>query len=164
MEQLKVTESFIKFKVITKIVGSLFLAVVVSAIFVSIGMAFKATDGGPVNFSMSWFLIWTILIMLLCGLHIAYDMFWNKSFIFSISDDKIQMKGGILKTIDRMTDIKRVTDATIYQDFWGKCFHYSSIGFQTAGSYITEIVFFGVSPADANKVRELVYSKLGKNA
>lgn len=162
MEAIRVGKGFINLRLGIKLSLSLVISMLASSYFVSIGIRFKETDGPSVDFSFSSFFILTLVMMLLCGAHIIYDFFWQRSFVYSVTGEQIRMKGGIIDTIERATDLKRVTDVSVYQSMWGKIFKYATVGFQTAGSNMTEVVFSNISSEKANKVRDFVYAQLGK--
>jgi uncharacterized membrane protein YdbT with pleckstrin-like domain len=162
MEAIRVGKGFISFRLWIKLSLSLVISMLASSYFVSIGIQSKDTDGLSVDFLFSSFLIWTLVMMLLCGAHIVYDFFWQRSFVYSVTGEQIRMKGGIINTIERATDIKRVTDVSVYQSMWGKIFKYATVGFQTAGSNMTEVVFKNIPSEQANQVRDFVYVQLGK--
>lgn len=162
MEAIRVGKGFIYFRLWIKLILCLIISMLASSYFVSIGIQSKATDGLLVNFSFSSFFMWTLVMMLLCSVHIVYDFFWQRSFLYAVTGEQIRMKGGIIDTIERATDIRRVTDVSIYQNMWGKILKYATVGFQTAGSNATEVVFKNISLEQANRVREFVYAQLGK--
>ncbi|MFT5170201.1 MAG: membrane protein YdbS with pleckstrin-like domain [Candidatus Omnitrophota bacterium] len=159
---INIDDKFIYFRVGTRIFWSLIFAMILSLIFAIGRVEIAHADGIPAEFSVAHFMGWTLVFMVVIGLFHVYDFFFQKSYVFLVTEEKIQMKGGVLTTIDRVTDINRVTDVTVYQEMWGKIFNYATVCFQTAGSSMVEFIFANISVSEAREVKEFVHSRLTK--
>ena len=159
-----VSDGYITLSNIKKSLVLLFAIALITVTLSLVVGGFVMVLGSDGRFRFPWvFSVVTLLTMTMGGvINFIYGIKWLKSFTFTIGDDTVNTKGGILRKMDRTTNFQKITDVTIYQDIVAKWFGFATVGFQTAGSYITEIVFFGVSYGDAVKIRDLVYSKIGK--
>ena len=158
MDQIKVDNHFLHFWILKRSVGSLLLAIFFSAM--AWLMIWGITmDVHSLNFPL--FVKCLVIFLVLLVINGVYDYFWQKSFIFSITEGKIRSKGGIANKVDDAIDIKRITEVFVQQDEFDKKFKYASILFVTAVAE-EEIIFFGIPIEYANKIKEYVYAQSDK--
>lgn len=106
----------------------------------------------------------SLLFSILLGIsYIVYNIYWGKSFTFSISENELSLKGGILRKSDVVSSFDKITDIIIYQDLFGKWFNYATVYLRREQSF-AEVSFFGVDYNDALKIRDLINTKINKSS
>ena len=159
----KVSKSFVWFSMIKKLPLVAVLSLLVALLSTICLLGYRVCTTGDDSFPVATFfgtaLVAGVLVAVVVG---VYSVYWCKSFVFSIDDNTVRMKGGILRSVDASTSIDRLTDVTIYQDIFSKWLKYASVGMQTAGSYVTEVAFFGIDESDAAKVKEQIMNRMQK--
>jgi uncharacterized membrane protein YdbT with pleckstrin-like domain len=165
MTTYKVSKGFIVFSILKKLPILLVVILMSAGVLTLLTASIKMLIGNTIdiNPSLSFFILFLIIFSLLfIPTVVVYSIYWCKSFVFSITDDTLNMKGGILRRIDATTNFAKITDVTIYQDIFGRLLKYAIVRIQTAGSYIAEVVFFGIDESEATKVRDFIYTKILK--
>lgn len=88
-----------------------------------------------------------ILMIVVAAAIIGLSYIFINSSHLTLSEDSIEGKTGIIKTVKMVSPISKVQDVSVRSGLFGKIFGYSTITVSTSGSAITEYVFAGVTNA-----------------
>ena len=106
------------------------------------------------SFSIAKYLPFLIVILIL---YLIYSAFLWKTYDYSITENGISFKGGIIERKELTAPYHKITDVEVSQNIIERMLGISKIGFQTAGTggrAKAEITFEGL--IDVNKPKEIV--------
>jgi uncharacterized membrane protein YdbT with pleckstrin-like domain len=99
------------------------------------------------------------IIFIITILSFLYRIPLLKTYKYYVTNHHVILEKGLLSKTKKSVPLGKITDITITQGFLERIFKISRLHIQTAGTNLTEIVFFGLSDAGAI---ENILSKLLK--
>jgi uncharacterized membrane protein YdbT with pleckstrin-like domain len=99
---------------------------------------------------LRWFVILALLLGLFVYLDIQYIIWRSESY--TISDQRVLLRRGVIGKFSRSIGIGRVQDVTTSQGLLGRVFDYGTVEIESAGKDGAEILSFVPNPDDFRNV------------
>ena len=102
---------------------------------------------------------WFLVLVLVLGLFVYLDLryiIW-RSVTYTITDQRILLRRGVLGKFSRSIGISRVQDVSTYQSLFGRMFDYGNVEIESAGKDGAEVL--GYVP-DPQHFRDVLFEQL----
>src|SRR4030081_917945 len=99
---------------------------------------------------LRWFVVLVLLLGLLVYLDIQYIIWRSESY--TISDQRVLLRRGVIGKYSRSVGIARVQDVTTSQGLLGRVFDYGTVEIESAGKDGAEILAYVPDPQDFRNV------------
>jgi uncharacterized membrane protein YdbT with pleckstrin-like domain len=99
---------------------------------------------------LRWFVILAVLLALFVYLDIQYIIWRSESY--TISDQRVLLRRGVIGRFSRSIGIGRVQDVTTSQGLLGRVFDYGTVEIESAGKDGAEILAYVPDPQDFRNV------------
>lgn len=104
---------------------------------------------GPVR-DLRWFIIAALVLLMLIFIDIQWIV-W-RSETFTITNERVILKRGVIGRFSRSIGMTRVQDVTITQRLFGRIFGYGTVEIESAGKDGAEILSYVPQPAHFRNV------------
>jgi uncharacterized membrane protein YdbT with pleckstrin-like domain len=118
------------------------------ALAIMVGLALLPL-GSPLR-DLKWFVILLVLLALFVYLDIQYIIWRSESY--TISDQRVLLRRGVIGKFSRSIGIGRVQDVTTSQGLLGRVFDYGTVEIESAGKDGAEVLAYVPDPQDFRNV------------
>jgi uncharacterized membrane protein YdbT with pleckstrin-like domain len=99
---------------------------------------------------LRWFVVLALLLALFVYLDIQYIIWRSESY--TISDQRVLLRRGVIGKFSRSIGISRVQDVTTSQGLLGRVFDYGTVEIESAGKDGAEVLNYVPDPQDFRNV------------
>ena len=144
MTTYKVSKKYIVASILKNMPVLFGLILVCAAVITFIAASVKVFSSNSNDLHFSAFVFFTSLVILSLfwlAAGVIYRIYYCKSFVFSVGEDTVNTKGGILRRTDTTTSYGKIADVTISQDVFGRLLKYVTVEIKPVGTFFSDVSF-----------------------